>query len=143
MPIRLAPYAGEPEAGDPAYAGEWADGLAVMRGEVQTPPWCSYLARRDGDIVGMCGFKGACTDGVVEIGYITFFPARGRGVATEAAGLLVDIAREHGATAVRAHTMHEASASTRGLEANGFTRVASVLDPQDGPVWRWERSLAA
>ena len=40
---------------------------------------------------------------------------------------------------VRAHTLPERNASTRVLEKNGFRLVGPVVDPEDGPVFRWER----
>jgi RimJ/RimL family protein N-acetyltransferase len=40
---------------------------------------------------------------------------------------------------VRAHTLPEANASTQVLLKCGFHQVGTVVDPEDGPVWRWER----
>jgi RimJ/RimL family protein N-acetyltransferase len=39
---------------------------------------------------------------------------------------------------VRAHTLPESNASTRVLTNCGFRKTAEVVDPDDGPVWRWE-----
>ena len=36
----------------------------------------------------------------------------------------------------------EATASTRVLRKCGFVHIGEVVDPEDGPVWRWERSAA-
>ena len=47
------------------------------------------------------------------------------------------------ATLVRAHTLAERNASTRVLEKCGFGLVGEVVDPEDGPVWRWERTATA
>jgi [ribosomal protein S5]-alanine N-acetyltransferase len=41
---------------------------------------------------------------------------------------------------VCAHTLPGAGASARVLEKCGFTRVADVVDPEDGLVWRFEKS---
>ncbi|MGH7631966.1 MAG: hypothetical protein ACREOF_21740 [Gemmatimonadales bacterium] len=30
------------------------------------------------------------------------------------------------------------NASARVLEKLGFRRLGEVIDPEDGPVWRWE-----
>jgi RimJ/RimL family protein N-acetyltransferase len=142
LPIALTPYAGEPELGDPVLTGEFAGELAKMAQNAHRPPWCSYLAWRDGQAVGSGGFKGAPdADHAVEIGYLTFIPARGSGVATALAGALVRIARTEGAALVVAHTLPEQNSSTRVLAANGFTKTAEVHDPEDGPVWRWELQL--
>src|SRR6185503_4650545 len=40
---------------------------------------------------------------------------------------------------VRAHTLPERNASTRVLEKNGFRLLGPIVDPEDGPVFRWER----
>ncbi len=41
---------------------------------------------------------------------------------------------------IRAHTRPEANASTRVLRKCGFVHIGEIIDPEDGPVWRWERS---
>jgi RimJ/RimL family protein N-acetyltransferase len=43
---------------------------------------------------------------------------------------------------VRAHTKPDNPASERVLAKCGFRRVGEVIDPEDGLVRRWERSLA-
>jgi RimJ/RimL family protein N-acetyltransferase len=139
LDLRLTPYAGEPELGDPALAGEFAAELAKMAGLGSGSAWCTYLAWRDGQAVGSGGFKGPPdADDAVEIGYLTFIPARFSGVATALASALVELARANGASQVIAHTLREDNPSTRVLRANGFVKTADVEDPEDGPVWRWE-----
>jgi RimJ/RimL family protein N-acetyltransferase len=67
----------------------------------------------------------------------------GRGYATEAAAALVDFALASGQVRlVRAHTLPEVNASTRVLLKCGFRHVGTVVDPDDGPVWRWELSAS-
>lgn len=140
--IELAPLTDQPELHDPAMTGEWAPAFAEIATMRQDPPWCSYLARRDGAIVAPGGFKGPPDEnGWTEIAYITFLPARSQGIATAVAAKLIDIAASQGVKGVLAHTLPEANASTHVLVANGFSHVGEVVDPDDGPVWRWERSL--
>jgi RimJ/RimL family protein N-acetyltransferase len=67
-------------------------------------------------------------------------PYEGKGYATEAAAALVAYAFDQGVKLVRAHTMPEPNASTHVLRKNGFRFVGDVIDPEDGPVWRWERT---
>lgn len=142
MRLELSPWAGEAELSDPAFTGEWADALGEVAQETVIAPWCNYIARRDGKAVGSGGFKGPPDEEhVVEIGYITFIPARRTGVATALAGALLEVARTEGAARVRAHTLPEHSPSTRALAANGFIKTAEIEDPEDGPVWRWELTL--
>ena len=109
-------------------------------------PWGGYLAlvgqhRR---VVGAGGFKGK-PDGqrAVEIAYFTFPGEEGRGVASALATALMELARAAGdeVAMVRAHTLPERNASCRVLEKLEFQYVGPVIDPDDGPVWRWEREI--
>jgi RimJ/RimL family protein N-acetyltransferase len=88
--------------------------------------------------VGLVGFKAPPRDGEVEIAYFTFPLFEGQGFATRAIRLLVDHCR--GAVkSVIAHTLPEESGSTSALNRCGFVLAGQVLDPEDGPVWRWSR----
>lgn len=105
------------------------------------PPWIGYLAEDEasGRIVGSCGYKGDCRDGVVEIAYFSFPPYEGRGFAREMARLLTDLAlRQPDVEIVRAHTLQEENASVRILRRLGFVLVGPIDDPEDGPIWRWD-----
>jgi RimJ/RimL family protein N-acetyltransferase len=109
-------------------------------------PWGGYLAVAElgNRVVGAGGFKQAPdADGAVEIAYFTFPGEEGRGVATALAMALVDVARTAGSgvAVVRAHTLPERDASCRVLEKARFHQTGTVIDPDDGPVWRWEHSL--
>ena len=86
-----------------------------------TLPWTGYLAEQDGVIVGSCGFKGAPADNRVEIAYFTFPNFEGRGLATQMARHLVDIAlvTSLGIT-VAAQTLPEENASTTILRKLGL-----------------------
>lgn len=139
MHVVLTPLAGEPEPDDPAHAGEWAGALNTA--EDGSPPWCFYFVRQAQQPVGVGLFKGPPVDGVVEIAYLVFLGERGRGVATATAGRLVSIARLNGSIRVVAHTLREINPSTQVLAANGFNGPVEVVDPEDGPVWRWELTL--
>jgi RimJ/RimL family protein N-acetyltransferase len=106
--------------------------------------WGSFLAVDVGSrtLVGTCAYKGPPgPDGAVEIAYFTFPPYEGRGYATRMAALLTDrAALSPPAVTVRAHTLTERNASARILEKLGFALLGQVVDPEDGPVWRWERA---
>ncbi len=77
---------------------------------------------------------------MVEIAYGSASGFQGQGYATEAATALLDYAfgtsRVHLA---RAHTLPEENASTHVLKKCGFEFIGTVVDPEDGTVWRWER----
>ena len=92
--------------------------------------------------VGRCGFKGPpAADGIVEIAYGIDPDHQGKGYATEAAEALVIFAFvSERVRVVRAHTLPEPNASTRVLTKCGFRYVGEVIDPEDGLVWRWEKS---
>ena len=140
--FRLQPARAAPEFADELLAGPWAAVLPEMLSIAQVEPWCAYTVLSAGRIVGLGSFKGAPDDsGRVEIAYLTFWPDEGRGIARKVAAQLVDKAREHGASSVFAHTLPEESASTAVLRANAFAHAGQVDDPEDGPVWRWVRSL--
>jgi RimJ/RimL family protein N-acetyltransferase len=107
-------------------------------------PWTHGFAlvhRADRIVVGMAGFKGPPGDeGVVEIAYGVAPAYQGQGLATEAARALVGFAFDDaGIHVVRAHTLPTSNASTRVLTRCGFRFVGDVVDPEDGPVWRWEK----
>ena len=106
-------------------------------------PWAGYLAidADDARVIGTCAFKAPPgEDRAVEIAYFTFPADEGRGYGGCMAAALVDIAsREPALAVVRAHTLPEVNVSGRILSSLGFINTGAVIDPEDGPVWRWER----
>jgi RimJ/RimL family protein N-acetyltransferase len=142
LAVTLTPCANEPELSDPAVTGEFAAEMASLAQVENVPPFCGYVGRQDGVPVGFGGFKGEPDEsGAVEIGYLTFPLHVRRGVATQVAAGLVDIARHNGAVLVVAHTMPQRNASTRVLEKNGFAHTGSAMDEDIGEAWRWELAL--
>jgi [ribosomal protein S5]-alanine N-acetyltransferase len=99
------------------------------------------IERASGANVGSCAFKGPPNaDGAVEIAYGVDEPHRRRGFATQAAEALTTYALENELVqVVIAHTRETNDASARTLAKCGFTRIGEVIDPEDGPVIRWER----
>ncbi len=141
-PIALSIMSCESELFDPAVTGKFAEVMAHLAAEPQTPPWCGYIGRRNGVPVGFGGFKFAITaDGNVEIGYLTFPQHEGTGVATAVVSAMVMVAKENGARAILAHTLCEENASTGVLRANGFIRDGEGFDDDEGVVWRWRLGL--
>lgn len=106
-------------------------------------PWADWWALDSSDaIVGLCGFKAPPDDsGTVEIAYGCFPLVEGRGVATAMARDLIAIAAANGARIAIAHTLAPDNASATVLQRNGFTLAGTMIDPEDGEVWRWERPL--
>lgn len=120
------------------------DWLAALHTSTGPDPWRHgfFVVHRDTRAaIGSAGFKGpADATGMVEIAYGIVSSFEGRGYATEAATALVTYAFEHAhVRLVRAHTLPVPNASTRVLVKCGFHRTGEVVDPDDGPVWRWER----
>jgi [ribosomal protein S5]-alanine N-acetyltransferase len=152
QPERLAELTGFPAAPglreffvSGEVSPEWLERLRKSSGP---DPWRHgffVVDRESGTAVGTAGFKGP-PDGaaVVEIAYGIVPAFEGRGYATEAAGALVEFAfASDEVRVVRAHTLPERNASSRVLEKCGFRLVSQVVDPEDGPVWRWERPLGS
>jgi RimJ/RimL family protein N-acetyltransferase len=107
----------------------WGHGFAVVHRESRS-------------VIGSAGFKGPPDeDGMVEIAYGIVPVHQGQGLATEAAAALVAFAVGSGRVrVVRAHTLPTSNASTRVLAKCGFSPTGEVMDPEDGRVWRWERT---
>lgn len=137
--IRMAPgISGFIRSGSPEYlerirsateADVWRDGFAVLQTE-------------ENIIIGTCGFRSPPDErGIVEIGYGIAPTFQGQGYATEAARLITIFAFGSGqVTRVIAHTLAGPNASTRVLEKCGFRNEGEIIDPEDGLVWRWERT---
>ena len=115
--------------------------VALLTRDPRPAPWISYLARLGGQAIGICAFKSSPTPaGEVELAYMTFPAFEGRGHATRMIDALAGIADRAGAIPI-AHTLPEENASNRALGRNGFILAGEVEDPEDGPVWRWERRV--
>ena len=110
------------------------------------PPWISYLAvdKPNRTIVGTCAFKGGPNrDNTVEIAYFTYPDHEGKGYATAMAQALIEIALSQPQVPhIIAHTLPQPNASTKVLQKIGMTFVGDVIDPEDGPVWRWRYERA-
>jgi RimJ/RimL family protein N-acetyltransferase len=104
--------------------------------------WGTHLFfDEDGTLVGIGGWKGRPVDGAAELGYAVAPARQGRGIATAAVRELIDRARAAHLRVVVAHTLARASASTTVLTRCSFVKVGELLDPDDGPVWRWELQI--
>ena len=119
--------------------------LAGLREATAADPWAhgfGVVHRASGEVIGSAGFKGPPdSDGAVEIAYGVAPGYQGQGYATEVArALLAFAAAAERVRLVRAHTLPQPGPSPRVLERCGFACVGTVDDPEDGPVWRWERT---
>jgi ribosomal-protein-alanine N-acetyltransferase len=139
--------------GSPAAAGlrdfffsgegssQWLEQLRAARA---ADPWTfgfAVISPGGGQVIGNAGFKGPPVDGMAEVAYAIVPGWQGTGCATAALGKLIAFAFADGRVReLRAHTLPEDNASTRVLAKNGFAKTGEVIDPDDGLVWRWERT---
>jgi ribosomal-protein-alanine N-acetyltransferase len=119
--------------------------LAQLRQSSTADPWVhgfGVVHPDSNSVIGSIGFKGPPDDsGMVEIAYGIVPDFQGRGYATEAAQAGVAFAFGcDWVRMVRAHTRPTPNASTRVLTKCSFERIGEIVDPDDGPAWRWERS---
>ena len=105
-------------------------------------PWIGYLALRDGQVVGTCGFKTPPQDGRIEIAYFTFPGHEGKGIATQMARQLVRLAQgtDNGID-IMAQTLPQENASTAILRKLGFSRIGLAHDAEVGEVWEWQMTM--
>jgi RimJ/RimL family protein N-acetyltransferase len=105
-------------------------------------PWVGYLAVQDGQVVGTCAFKTPPHDGRVEIAYFTFHEHEGKGIATQMARLLVQLAQETDITfGIMAQTLPQENASTAILRKLGFDQIGMAHDSDVGEVWEWQMKM--
>lgn len=127
------------------HSGEVSpDWLAALQQSAGPDPWRHgffVVHRADRCVIGAAGYKAPPdATGMTEIAYGIAPEYQGRGYATEAAQALLDYAFADGRVRLaRAHTRPEENASTHVLRKCGFQFIGTVVDPEDGPVWRWER----
>ena len=153
MTLRLVPIGADADTEGlaaelaPAFGGDLAAAREILvqtveflAREPRPDPWGSYLAYAGETAVATGAFKSAPESGTVEIAYMTFPACEGRGYARAMVAALASIAIEHGASLIVAHTLPEENASNRALRSGGFAFAGEVSDPEDGLVWRWEKS---
>jgi RimJ/RimL family protein N-acetyltransferase len=88
-----APWsAGYPLDGDARACVAYLSQLPIRAGADGSSPFGYYQVLEDGVVVGGIGFHGPPTRNAVEVGYGIAEEARGRGVATQALLLLLEVA---------------------------------------------------
>ena len=112
--------------------------LRQMRENPGFCEWCPYAVVLEGRMIGHAGYHGP--PGVnavgkaeaVEIGYTTEQPYRGRGYATEAAGMLLRQAEERGIRHFIASCSPTNEPSLAVIRKLGFTHTGEAMDEEDG-----------
>ena len=82
----------------------------------------------DGALVGNGGWKGPPAEGVAELGYAVASSWQRRGSQRQS-------------SESSSNALAEENASAKVLQRCGFTRTAELIDPDEGPVWRWELQI--
>jgi len=117
--------------------------LRLLESGVSEDEWsspCMIIHTHDNTLIGLGGYKGTANEeGIVEIDYSIAPAYRGRGYATELVNVLIEHAfTKSDISAVWAHTVPEINASNRVLIKCGLEKIAEVIDPEEGEIWRWE-----
>ncbi|MBC7520307.1 MAG: GNAT family N-acetyltransferase [Sandarakinorhabdus sp.] len=117
-------------------------GLSAEIGASFTPN--AWLMVKDDEIAGLVSITSAPKDGAIDIGYGVAASRRRRGIARSAIAELVAWANgDPRVTAITAATSPDNPASQRVLAANGFARIGTTIDPEDGPLILWRSETAA
>jgi RimJ/RimL family protein N-acetyltransferase len=136
-----APAEWPPEHNDPATR-EW---MRELLEDYPHEPGCgTWYIIAEGRLVGVCGFKGPPNaDGEVVIGYSMVEAEQRKGLAAEAARMLVALAfRDPRVAVVVAETLPVLVGSQKVLVRNGFTHVGGHMDAEAGQVMRFETRRA-
>lgn len=127
---RGLPWApGFPTTGDQQVSAWLLEGRRMT--PTEAAPWGPWVVLVDGDAVGGIGFHeppAMDPQGWVELGYGIAQEFQGRGICTQAVGVLVTKARAAGVTSIRATCLPENAASARVLEKAGFRREGTDAD---------------
>jgi len=122
----------------------WTLRLGQVVGEPEHGPWLTRVVVDDatGAAVGLAGFHGPPDErGMVEVGYETSPEHRRRGYARAAVVGLVDLAREGGASVVRASVAPDNTPSLGLVDGLGFVHIGEQIDERDGLELVFEREL--
>ncbi|MGA8534115.1 MAG: GNAT family N-acetyltransferase [Candidatus Tumulicola sp.] len=96
-----------------------------------------------GEVVGLCSYKVPPKDGRAEIGYGVAEKRRRLGHATRAVAAVIRVAETDPQVRIlTAETSINNAASLRVLEKNGFCRVGTRFDPEDGELILWSRIVS-
>lgn len=104
-------------------------------------PWSSYaiILKSAQTYIGQCGFKSSPdANGFVELGYEIAREFRLQGYAGEAILVLIDTAFSYPQiNSIIAHTLAEQNISNHLLVNHGFVFEKSIIDEEDGKIWKW------
>ena len=131
-------------AGWPEFPESIGFSIERLRDHPDEAGWWMHFFFAEDRLIGSGGYVGPPHDGVVEIGYEVAPAFRGRGLGIGAARALVEKACATGmVTTVIANTLASDNPSTGVLRRLGFTQTHELVDPEEGPIWRWELAATA
>jgi [ribosomal protein S5]-alanine N-acetyltransferase len=122
----------------------WTLRLGQVVGEPEQGPWLTRVVvdEASGVAVGLAGFHGPPDErGIVEVGYETSPEHRRQGYARAAVVGLIDLAREGGATVVRASVAPDNAPSLALIDGLGFVHIGEQVDEIDGLELVFEREV--
>jgi len=120
---------GYPLDGDTRACAAYASHLPAAGGEDGVDVFGYYQVLEDGVVVGGIGFHGPPSGNVVEVGYGVVPTVRGRGVATQALRILLEVAAgQEGVRRVVGRTEESNLASQRVMQAVGMQLVGRDPD---------------
>jgi len=112
--------------------------LRQMREDERFLTWCPHAVVLDGRMIGQAGFHGppgvnaAENPRAVEFGYGIFPQHRGRGYATRAAMLLMELTRERGVHEFVLSSSPDNEPSLAIIRKLGFVKTGERMDDEDG-----------
>jgi RimJ/RimL family protein N-acetyltransferase len=124
--------------------------LRRMHEDARFQTWSEHAIVLDGQMVGHGGYNGppgnnaAQATDAVEVGYAIFPPYRGRGYATEAARMLMDLAEKRGGVRHFVLAVSPTNAPSLAIAQKlGFVRTGERIDEERGleHVFELKRSV--
>jgi ribosomal-protein-alanine N-acetyltransferase len=112
--------------------------LRQMREDARFETWCPFATVVDGEMVGHAGYHGppgvnsTQNPDAVEFGYTTVPEFRGRGYATEATRMLMELTEERGIHHFVVSVSPDNDASLAIIRKLGFVRTGEHWDEEDG-----------
>jgi ribosomal-protein-alanine N-acetyltransferase len=121
----------------------WRIRLGQIARHPADEPWVAWLALRDDEVIGHCGFHGPPDEsGEVEIAYTVLPELRGRGLAGQLLDALIEWCVERDCvSSMRASISPDNTASLALVRRRGFERVGEQIDEEDGLEWIFRRAL--
>ena len=102
-------------------------------------PWICYYVQLEDQLVGCAGYKGQPVNGRVEIAYGVFPQYWNKGIGTQIAATLIELALETDPSVIiTAKTLPEENYLAKILRKNNFNLLGTVIDAEEGEVWEWE-----